>query len=127
MVNSTSALGRFARLAALAGIAVMADQALARDAAAQIEIYQHSNFRGRHTTVGGAVNNLADHGYNDLVSSIRIYGGTWEVCEHAYFRGRCVIITRDVADMVRLGLNDQISSIRPIRGGGWGGGWGRGK
>ncbi len=123
MVNSTSTWLRIARAAALAGAAVLADQAIARDAAAQVEIYQHSHFRGRHTTVGGAVNNLTDYGYNDVVSSIRVYGGSWEICEHAYFRGRCVVINRDVTDMVNLGMNDQISSIRPVRGN-WGG-WGR--
>ncbi len=124
MVKARNVLRRLAILGGFAAAAVLADIGAARSAAAQIEIYEHSQFRGRHTTVGGVVNNLTDYGFNDVVSSIRVYGGTWEICEHAFFRGRCVVVTRDVYDMVALGMNDQISSIRPVRNG-WGG-WGRG-
>lgn len=82
-----------------------------------ITVYRDSNYRGPSATLNGEVDNLANSGMNDQISSVRLRG-SWEVCVDAYFRGNCQILNGDVSDLSRLGLNDRISSLRPVRGGG---------
>lgn len=86
-----------------------------------ITVYRDSEYRGSSATLNREMDNLADTGMNDEISSIRLRGGAWEVCSDAYFRGNCQIIQGDVRDLRSLGLNDRISSLRPARGGSGGG------
>ena len=107
--------GRVAAALGLAAVLGMAHAAFARSAWADIVIFEHADFRGQSVRVGGVIPNLQAYGFNDRVSSIRVFEGTWELCEHANFQGRCVVIDRDVYDLTRIHFNDQISSIRPVR------------
>lgn len=88
--------------------------------AGAITVYRDSEFRGPSQAFNRAVENLADIGINDQISSIRLRGA-WEVCSDAYFRGQCQVIERDTRDLRPLGLNDRISSMRPAgrSGGRW--------
>lgn len=77
--------------------------------------YEHAHFGGASVCLspGQQVNNLARHGYNDVISSIRVpFGVEVEVCEHANFGGRCEYINGDVYNFADWGFNDTISSIR---------------
>lgn len=112
---------RGGRILAIAALIALADLALARDAAADILVFEHAQFRGRSVTVGGVVPDLSSYGMNDAISSVRVLSGAWELCEHANFQGRCIVVDRDVFNMEQLGFNDRISSIRPVRGGNWSG------
>lgn len=80
--------------------------------AGAITVYRDSEFRGPSQSFNRAIENLADIGINDEISSIRLRGA-WEVCSDAYFRGQCQVIDRDTRDLRPLGLNDRISSMRP--------------
>jgi hypothetical protein len=62
----------------------------------------------------GAVWDLGNTGFNDIISSMR-FRGAWEVCTDAYFRGRCITFRNDLRDLVPWGMNDRISSMRPVR------------
>ena len=45
-------------------------------AAAELTLFEHDNFNGRHFSVNGSVNNLADAGFNDKASSVVVGSGT---------------------------------------------------
>jgi len=100
-------------------------------AAAQLTLFEHDNFNGQRFDVRGAVDNLANTGFNDTASSARIRSGTWQLCDDAYFRGRCITLQPgEYPSLGTMGMNDKISSARemggwgpqPQQGGNWGGG-----
>jgi len=93
---------------------------------AQLVLYEHDSYGGQSIRSGNSVSNLADSGFNDRASSIKIFTGQWQVCADAYFRGRCETLGPGQYPSLRsMGMNDRISSVREL---GWtpdgGGGWG---
>jgi len=79
----------------------------------EFELFEHDNFQGRRLEGRGDINNLADVQFNDLVSSIIVYRGNWQLCTDAYFRGRCVNYGPGRHGSVG-GNNDQFSSVRKL-------------
>ena len=93
---------------------------------AQLVLYEQDNFGGQSIRSGNSVPNLADNGFNDRASSIKIFTGQWQVCTDAYFRGRCETLGPGEYPSLRsTGFNNKVSSVREL---GWtpdgGGGWG---
>ena len=80
---------------------------------AEVVLFEHDDFAGRRFEVRGDVPDLAPHNFNDLVSSIIVYAGQWQVCVDALYSGRCVVYGPGEYRSV-YGLNDQISSVRRI-------------
>lgn len=73
--------------------------------------YQHVNYGGASFCLapGQSRNNFATFGWNDVVSSIRLFGGARvQVCQHANFGGTCATYNSSRSSLG--GLNDQISS-----------------
>ena len=112
-------------------VLVVALCALSGAASAQLTLFEHDNYGGARYDVRGAVDNLANSGFNDKASSVRIRAGTWQICDDAYFRGRCVTLQPgDYPSLGQFGMNDKVSSARelggygppPQQGGNWGGG-----
>jgi hypothetical protein len=98
----------------------LAALALAATAHAQLTMFENDGFQGRRYDVQGAVDNLANTGFNDTASSVIVRSGTWQVCADAYFRGRCVTLKPgQYPSLNNMGMNDAVSSAREI--GGWGG------
>ncbi|HAH10026.1 MAG TPA: hypothetical protein DCL48_07990, partial [Alphaproteobacteria bacterium] len=83
---------------------------------AGITVFEDVGYRGNSQTFAAAISNLVPEGWNDVISSFRIRGGSWEVCQDTNFRGRCRIFNADVDNLVSLGWNDRISSLRPVGG-----------
>ena len=82
--------------------------------AAQLTLFEHDGFRGKHVTTSRSIDNFANSGFNDSASSVEVRGGTWELCTDAYFDGRCVILRPGTyPSLGSIGLNDRISSVRP--------------
>jgi len=75
-------------------------------------LFQEPNFRGRSFAVQREIRNLADAGFNDMTSSIRVSSGRWQVCTDKNFKGQCLVITRDTGQLA-TNFDRQISSIRP--------------
>jgi hypothetical protein len=89
--------------------------ALAGAANAQLTLFEHDNFQGQRFDVRGAVENLANTGFNDIASSAVIRRGTWQLCEDAYFRGRCITLEPgEYPSLGNFGMNDKISSAREL-------------
>ncbi len=81
--------------------------------AAQIEVFEYTDYGGQSRVFTGNVSNLANEGWNDAVSSFRINGpGRWELCVDAAYGGRCQMFDADEPTLIPLNWNDRISSIR---------------
>lgn len=76
-------------------------------------VYRDADFRGATFRFDGEVQNLANTGFNDAISSLQLRGA-WEVCTDAYFRGQCSVLNGDIRNLRNSGMNDRISSMRPI-------------
>lgn len=75
--------------------------------------FEHAGYGGASFCIaaGDNLGNFTSAGFNDVVSSIRLYGGaSVQVCEHAGFGGACVAWNSNKSDLGPLGWNDIISS-----------------
>jgi hypothetical protein len=84
-------------------------------------VYQHVNFQGKSQcwNAGAEERDLRNVGWNDGISSIRVFGPTRvAVYEHDDFQGQRLVVERDVPDLTAVranggsNWNDRISSIR---------------
>lgn len=53
----------------------------------QIDVYEDAAFKGAHKTFYGRVNNLADVGFNDKMSSYEVSAGHWTFFQDKDFGG----------------------------------------
>lgn len=83
-----------------------------------ITVFADANFRGRSATYQQDVPNLARHGFDNMISSLRIGPGEqWEVCDLVNYRGRCVVVSREESNLSTNAWSNIISSFRRIGGG----------
>ncbi len=87
--------------------------------AAEIIVYADAYYSGASRHFTGDVRDLANEGFNDRISSIRVVSGIWTVCTDASYYGRCQDVSGDISNLDSTGLNDRISSIRLEGHGGW--------
>lgn len=86
-----------------------------RDRDDRVCVYEHANFGGNSQCFGSGddVRDLNSIGWNDRISSIRVFGRSRiAVWEHSNFQGRNLVIDRDIADLNQIRFNDAISSLR---------------
>jgi hypothetical protein len=82
---------------------------------ARIVLFDDINYRGESAVLTGARANLGS--LNNRVSSVKVYGGTWELCDGPDFRGHCRTVTQTIPDLRKWGMQDNVTSIRPVGGG----------
>jgi hypothetical protein len=84
-------------------------------------VYEHVNYQGHSQCwdSGEEIDDLQSIGWNDGISSVRVFGGTRVAFyEHSEFDGQRLIVDHDIPDLtqVRAGgnsnWNDRISSVR---------------
>lgn len=84
-----------------------------RNGDARATLYEGPNLSGRSYPLNDTMQNLANTGFNDRASSLRVESGYWIFCSDADFRGDCR--TYGPGDYASLpGLNNSISSGRRI-------------
>jgi hypothetical protein len=90
-------------------VPIWGNQAVPREGAC---FYEDRNFSGRYFCIprGGAYTSLPS-GFNDRISSIRVFGSGVRIYRDRDFRGRSRQIKRDVRDL-RGDWGDEISSIQ---------------
>jgi len=94
------------------GIIVAAAGSAAADS---ITFYQDDNYRGRNFTADQPVTNFARSGFNDMVHSVVVHEGRWEICVDSDFRGGCSVLAPGAYP--NLGAYaGRISSVRPVDG-----------
>lgn len=85
----------------------------ARDRHARATLFEGINLSGRSYRLDETMPNLANSGFNDRASSLRVESGYWIFCSDAEFRGECRTFgPGDYASMPTL--NNVISSGRRI-------------
>src|SRR5688572_32158616 len=81
----------------------------------RICVYEDINYGGRSQcwNADEEVRNLSGTGWNDRVSSIRVFGrARVEVYRDADYRGQRLRLERDAADLGAINWSDQISSFQ---------------
>jgi hypothetical protein len=81
--------------------------------AASITVWEGTKYRGPSTEVTGSVRSLADFGWNDRISSLRIDSGRWEICRETDYRS-CQTVDAEQIENLEPTWNDAISSLRPV-------------
>lgn len=77
----------------------------------EIEVFWHINFGGKSWRTPLDYSYVGDH-WNDQISSIIVYGGTWVFYEHINFGGATLTLSQGFYPDIRKfqGWNDVISS-----------------
>lgn len=76
-----------------------------------VELYEHSEFKGRRLNVRADLENLGEYNFNDMVSSLVVNRGQWELCTKFKYRGICRTYGQGRYDDVD-DYNDEFSSMR---------------
>ena len=80
-------------------------------------LYEGRNFSGRSFAIeGDVVSNLADTGFNDRASSMRVEGGYWLFCTDARFEGTCRTFGPGEYASLPWDITNKISSGRRVSG-----------
>jgi hypothetical protein len=86
-----------------------------RPARDRICVYEDVNYGGRSQcwTADEEARNLSGTGWNDRISSIRVFGrARVEIYRDSDYRGERLRLDRDVSDLGAMNWNDQISSFQ---------------
>ena len=81
--------------------------------APDVELYEHSDFKGRRLNVRADLEDLGEYNFNDMVSSLVVNRGQWELCTKFKYRGTCRTYGPGRYDGVG-DYNDEFSSMRKI-------------
>lgn len=85
-----------------------------RPAAADIQLFEGTNFDGRVFASRRDVANLDPTDFNDKTSSVVVSEGRWELCSNGGYDGQCVVVGPGRYASLG-GFNNQISSLRRVR------------
>lgn len=89
---------------------------VASQAAAQVVLYEHENFRGRSVAINSEMRNVERRALGADAASVVVERGRWEVCEQPRFQGRCAVLRRgNYPNLDNTGLQWEIASVRPAR------------
>lgn len=82
---------------------------------ARITLFESEDFNGRSVPASGNLANLANFGFNNRASSIRIRDGQWQLCTDADYRGNCITLgPGDYRSLGAVGMNNRVSSVRDL-------------
>jgi hypothetical protein len=82
---------------------------------ARAVLYENRDFGGRSLVIDGNVlRDLANSGFNDRASSLRVEQGYWMFCSDANFEGQCQTFGPGDYPQLPRALNNRISSGRRI-------------
>jgi hypothetical protein len=82
-------------------------------AATAVCFYEHTNYAGASYCVDVGTANSAPSGWNDRVSSVRVYSGyRAELFQNSNLGGTVLILTADEPNLVNRSFNDAMSSYR---------------
>jgi hypothetical protein len=106
-------LGLGASLTSLLGIGAMVNPP-SLVSADSVVVYEHVDFGGRHESYYNSTPDLRNSDMNDLISSIKVRGGTWKFCENVNYEGRCETLETGEYRQLNNRMNDAISSIQRV-------------
>ena len=59
---------------------------------ASITLFEHGDFQGRTLQLTRDAPNFVCLGFNDIVSSVQVEGGTWMLYQHVDYKGKSIIL-----------------------------------
>lgn len=80
----------------------------------RITVFEHANYQGRSVVIDGDAPDLRWIDFNDMITSIRVEGGQWELCLEPDYRGTCQVIDESLPNMSEWAFNDRVTSIQAI-------------
>lgn len=83
------------------------------EAMPRIVLFDQADFTGRRMGLTADDPDLTDHTFNAVASSVRVYGGTWELCDAANFAGHCETLSGNT-DLEADGFGDKVVSVRLV-------------
>ena len=78
-------------------------------------VFENPDYRGSSLQIRGSVPDMYGSGLDDMITSVRVVSGRWEMCSAANFGGECKVVTADTPNLKVFNLNDRVSSIRKLR------------
>ncbi len=78
-------------------------------------VFENPDYKGSSLQIRGNVPDMYGSGLDDMISSVRVVSGRWEMCAAPNFGGDCKVITADTPRLNVYNLNDRVSSIRKLR------------
>lgn len=78
-------------------------------------VFENPDYRGSSLQIRGSVPDMYGSGLDDMITSVRVVAGRWELCSAANFGGECKVVTADSPNLKTINLNDRVSSIRKLR------------
>jgi hypothetical protein len=82
--------------------------------AAEITLYEHTDFAGTQLILRGWTPDISRVGFAARALSVVVSSGRWELCTEADFKGFCQTFTRGEYPVLDSRLNNRISSAREI-------------
>lgn len=82
---------------------------------ARITLYEGDDYNGRSFPASSNVADLANFGFNDRASSVRIRDGRWQLCVDADYSGNCVTLgPGSYRSLGAMGVANRVSSVRDL-------------
>lgn len=78
-------------------------------------VFENPDYRGSSLQIRGSVPDMYGSGLDDMITSVRVVSGRWEMCSAPNFGGECRVVTADTPHLKVYNLNDRVSSIRKLR------------
>jgi hypothetical protein len=78
---------------------------------ARLVVFDDIDYRGQSSVLTAARANFGS--LNKRISSVKVYGGAWELCDGPEFRGHCRTVTESIPDLRKWGMQDNLMSARP--------------
>lgn len=88
---------------------------LCSESYSRITLYVRRNYLGGARIFTGDVPNLNVYGMGNLVSSVIVQGGFWQLCDRPNYRGDCILISRSQPNLYPQNFNDRAESLRRVR------------
>lgn len=83
------------------------------DAMPRIVLFDGADFSGRRLGITEDDADLTDRNFSAVASSVRIYGGTWELCDQMNFSGHCETVSGNT-NLEASGFGDKVASVRLV-------------
>jgi hypothetical protein len=78
-------------------------------------VFENPDYKGSSLQIRGSVPDMYGSGLDDMITSVRVVSGRWELCSAPNFGGDCKVVTADTPQLKVYNLNDRVSSIRKLR------------
>lgn len=77
-------------------------------------VYADPDYKGYRLEFSDSAPTLYGSGLDDMITSVRVMRGTWQLCSGPDYNGQCWTVDADTPNLKTIGANDKVSSIRRL-------------